>query len=109
MSVGTGWLPPAERQALARLIDAARLMDGLFLRQVWAGNDALLQQLSPNGVMVIPVGPPGAQHVLKVVKQKSADGAISVARSDIYQGGRLSFVPFTKLEGDAIRGTHSGR
>ena len=69
----------------------------------------LLQQLSPNGIMVIPVGPPGAQHVLKVVKQKSADGAISVARSDIYQGGRLSFVPFTKLEGDAIRGTHSGR
>jgi protein-L-isoaspartate(D-aspartate) O-methyltransferase len=69
----------------------------------------LLQQLGPNGVMVIPVGPPGAQHVLKVVKQKSADGAISVARSDIYQGGRLSFVPFTKLEGDAIRGTHSGR
>jgi len=69
----------------------------------------LLQQLGPNGVMVIPVGPPGAQHVLKVVKQKSADGAISVARSDIYQGGRLSFVPFTKLEGDTIRGTHSGR
>jgi protein-L-isoaspartate(D-aspartate) O-methyltransferase len=69
----------------------------------------LLQQLGPNGVMVIPVGPPGAQHVLKVVKQKSSDGAISVARSDIYQGGRLSFVPFTKLEGDTIRGTHSGR
>jgi protein-L-isoaspartate(D-aspartate) O-methyltransferase len=69
----------------------------------------LLQQLSPNGIMVIPVGPPGAQHVLKVVKQKAADGAISVARSDIYQGGRLSFVPFTKLEGDTIRGTHSSR
>jgi protein-L-isoaspartate(D-aspartate) O-methyltransferase len=69
----------------------------------------LLQQLKPNGVMVIPVGPPGAQHVLKVAKQRSADGAISVARSDIYHGGRVSFVPFTKLDGDAIRGTHSGR
>jgi hypothetical protein len=34
-----------ERQALARLVEAARLMDSLFLRQVWAGNDALLQQL----------------------------------------------------------------
>src|SRR5215831_12374667 len=66
----------------------------------------LLQQLKTGMMMVIPVGPPGAQHVLKVVKQKSADGAISVARSDIYQGGRLSFVPFTKLEGDTIRGTH---
>ncbi len=69
----------------------------------------LLQQLRPNGIMVIPVGPPGAQHVLKVVKQQGPDGAINVARSDIYQGGRLSFVPLTKLEGDVIRGTHSGR
>ena len=35
--------------------------------------------------MVIPVGPPGAQHVLKVAKQQAADGAIKVARSDIYK------------------------
>jgi protein-L-isoaspartate(D-aspartate) O-methyltransferase len=69
----------------------------------------LLQQLKPNGIMVIPVGPPGVQHVLKVAKQQAADGAINIARSDIYQGGRVSFVPFTKLDGDAIRGTHSGR
>ncbi len=68
----------------------------------------LLQQLKPNGIIVIPVGPPGAQHVLKVTKQQDADGKINVARSDIYGGGRVSFVPFTKLEGDAIKGTHSG-
>jgi protein-L-isoaspartate(D-aspartate) O-methyltransferase len=68
----------------------------------------LLQQLKPNGVIVIPVGPPGAQHVLKVTKQQDADGKINVARSDIYGGGRVSFVPFTKLEGDAIKGTHNG-
>ena len=48
-------------------------------------------------MMVIPVGPPGAQHVLKVVKQQAADGTFSVVRSDIYHGGTLSFVPFTKL------------
>jgi hypothetical protein len=35
-----------ERQALAKLVETARLMDGLFLRQVWAGNDALLQRLA---------------------------------------------------------------
>ena len=69
----------------------------------------LLQQLKPNGIMVIPVGPPGVQHVLKVAKQQAADGAINIARSDIYQGGRVSFVPFTKLDGDLIKGTHSGR
>jgi protein-L-isoaspartate(D-aspartate) O-methyltransferase len=68
----------------------------------------LLQQLKPNGIVVIPVGPPGAQHVLKVTKQEGADGKINVARSDIYGGGRVSFVPFTKLDGDTIKGTHSG-
>ncbi len=35
----------------------------------------LLQQLKPTGIMVIPVGPPGAQHILKVVKKVGADGA----------------------------------
>ena len=39
-------LPDNERHALAQLIDAARIMDGLFLRQVWAGNDAMLQELA---------------------------------------------------------------
>jgi protein-L-isoaspartate(D-aspartate) O-methyltransferase len=67
----------------------------------------LLQQLKPNGIMVIPVGPPGAQRVLKVVKNQGADGAITVARSDIYGGRIVPFVPFTKLEGDAIKGTHN--
>lgn len=38
-------LPASERQALAKLVEAARLMDGLFLRQVWAGNEALLLEL----------------------------------------------------------------
>ncbi len=66
----------------------------------------LLQQLKPNGVMVIPVGPPGAQHVLKVVKQESADGKFTVARSDIYHGSIVNFVPLTKLENGKIVGTH---
>jgi len=69
----------------------------------------LLQQLKPNGIMVIPVGPPGAQHVLKVVKQQAAEGAFNIVRSDIYNGGSVSFVPFTKLDGEVISGTHSGR
>jgi hypothetical protein len=39
-------LSDGDRQALAPLVEAARLIDALFLRQVWAGNDGLLQQLA---------------------------------------------------------------
>jgi len=67
----------------------------------------LLQQLKPGGVMTIPVGPPGAMHVLKIVKEVAGDGTFKVARSDIYQGGIVNFVPLTKLEGEVVRGTHS--
>jgi len=48
-------LAKTERDALARLIDAARIMDALFLRQVWAGNEAMLQELAQRAAM--PVGP----------------------------------------------------
>jgi hypothetical protein len=39
-------LPPSERHALAKLVEAARVADALFLRQVWAGNEALLLELA---------------------------------------------------------------
>ncbi|HLH11502.1 MAG TPA: protein-L-isoaspartate O-methyltransferase [Methylovirgula sp.] len=67
----------------------------------------LLKQLKPGGIMVIPVGPPGAQHVLKVVAMHEPGGAINVARSDIYGGAPIAFVPFTKLEGGMVKGTHN--
>jgi len=38
-------LPAGERQALARIVAAARHMDAIFLRQVWAGNPSLLLEL----------------------------------------------------------------
>ena len=38
-------LPATEREALGHIVAAARVMDGLFLEQVWAGNPALLVQL----------------------------------------------------------------
>jgi hypothetical protein len=41
-------LPASERAALAKLVEAARLIDALFLRQVWAGNEALLLELAPD-------------------------------------------------------------
>ncbi|HEX7019051.1 MAG TPA: hypothetical protein VF159_03515 [Gemmatimonadaceae bacterium] len=39
-------LPANERDALAKLIEASRIIDAIFLRQVWAGNDAMLQDLA---------------------------------------------------------------
>ena len=55
----------------------------------------LLQQLRMDGIMVIPVGPPGAQHILKVVKRGGADGATTVSRSDLFGGKVIPFVPLT--------------
>ncbi len=66
----------------------------------------LLKQLKTGGMMVIPVGPPGAQRVLKIVKQE-AGGTITVTREDIYGGKIVPFVPFTKLVDGAIQGSHN--
>jgi protein-L-isoaspartate(D-aspartate) O-methyltransferase len=41
------------------------------------------------------------------VKQEASDGSIRVARSNVYNKV-VPFVAFTKLDGDAIKGTHSG-
>jgi hypothetical protein len=38
-------LPAADRQVLAKLVEASKIIDALFLRQVWAGNDAMLLDL----------------------------------------------------------------
>ncbi len=39
-------LPASERKALARLVQAARVIDPLFLRQSWAGSEAWLMKLA---------------------------------------------------------------
>jgi peptidase M49-like protein len=39
-------LSNADRQVLAKLVDASKIMDALFLRQVWGGNDAMLLDLA---------------------------------------------------------------
>src|SRR5882762_10370086 len=53
LSADASKLPSNERQALAKLVEAAKVMDALFLRQVWAGNEPMLltlvQDTSPLG------------------------------------------------------------
>jgi hypothetical protein len=49
LAVDLSRLPPGERAALARIVRAAELMDTIFLRQVWAGNETLLAELARDG------------------------------------------------------------
>ncbi len=39
-------LPASERRVLGRLVEASRVIDAIYLRQAWAGNEALLLQLA---------------------------------------------------------------
>jgi protein-L-isoaspartate(D-aspartate) O-methyltransferase len=64
----------------------------------------LLKQLTVGGIMVIPVGPPGGQTVMKVTKKLDEAGNVVLEREDIYAGKRkVMFVPFTAKGG----GLHS--
>ncbi len=54
-------LPEGERRALGRLVEAAKIMDSLFLRQVWAGNETLLLDLLRDGT---PLGKARLDHFL---------------------------------------------
>jgi len=51
--------------------------------------------MKPDGVTVIPVGPPSAQHVLKVTKHANPGVAFTATGTDIYGGAIIPFVPFT--------------
>ncbi|MGO9309551.1 MAG: protein-L-isoaspartate(D-aspartate) O-methyltransferase [Spirochaetia bacterium] len=60
----------------------------------------LLRELAPEGIMVIPVGPPSGQTILRIVKHVDLDGTVSLDREDIFQGKkRQIFVPFTSRQG----------
>ena len=46
LAVDISALPPNERQSLAKMVEASRIFDTLFLRQAWDGNEKMLQELS---------------------------------------------------------------
>jgi hypothetical protein len=77
----TSRLPEPERGALRKLVEAARIMDALFLRQAWAGNDTLLQQLSRQ---TLAAGPPAP-----------ADGGLAFARLHYFL---LNKGPWSRLD-----------
>lgn len=60
----------------------------------------LLEQLAPDGIMLIPVGPPNGQTMLKVTKTINADGSVTINREDVYKGAYYPiFVPFVNKDG----------
>src|SRR5678815_2862100 len=52
LTADTSKLTPKDRQALNKIIAAAKLLDPLFLRQVWSGNDALEKKLQADKTAV---------------------------------------------------------
>lgn len=92
---------------------ATRNADGYYGWEAYAPFDAiivtcgidhvpppLMQQLKPGGTMIIPVGSPGAQHVLKISKNSDEAEGVRISRSDIYGGSIIPFVPFTRASGN---------
>ena len=57
LTANTTRLSPNDRKALQKIIAAAKLLDPLFLRQVWSGNDELHRKLmadhTPTGRMLL--------------------------------------------------------
>jgi protein-L-isoaspartate(D-aspartate) O-methyltransferase len=64
------------------------------------------QHLKTCSVMMIPSGALGSQRILWGVKDQAPKGTFTIARSDIYNGSIVPFVPFATLGRDVIKGTH---
>jgi protein-L-isoaspartate(D-aspartate) O-methyltransferase len=61
----------------------------------------LLKQLKSGGILVLPLGPPGRQYNMEVKKETAEDGTISLSRRDVYNGLRVSFIPFRDEAGSS--------
>ena len=46
LSADLSKMPDSEKQALAKMVEASRVFDALYLRQVWDGNETMLAELA---------------------------------------------------------------
>jgi protein-L-isoaspartate(D-aspartate) O-methyltransferase len=65
----------------------------------------LLRQLAVGGIMVVPLGPPGRQHIMEVKKTVDEAGVEVLKRRDVYNGGGVKFIPFRDEKGGSYSGT----
>ena len=61
----------------------------------------LLRQLSPGGIMVLPLGPPNRQYIMEITKNVDEEGNITLNRRDVYNGLSVKFIPFRDEEGSS--------
>lgn len=63
---------------------------------------ALIDQLKPGGIMVVPVGPPSGQRLLAITKKVGPDGRVTLDRAQA-PGASVELLPMTSASG----GTHN--
>jgi len=59
----------------------------------------LIKQLRVGGLIVVPLGPPYRQFLMRIEKIQTEDGKIKLVPKDVYDGLGVIFVPFTDREG----------
>jgi protein-L-isoaspartate(D-aspartate) O-methyltransferase len=64
----------------------------------------LIKQLSANGIMIVPLGPPGRQFIMEVKKSVNENGNVVLKRRDVYNGLSVKFIPFRHESGESYSG-----
>jgi protein-L-isoaspartate(D-aspartate) O-methyltransferase len=64
----------------------------------------LIQQLAPDGIMVVPLGPPARQYIMKVERTTDEKGVATFKRTDVYNGVGVQFIPFHNEQGQSYSG-----
>ena len=64
----------------------------------------LINQLAPGGIIVVPLGPPARQYIMKVERFTDAEGATTFRRTDVYNGVGVQFIPFHDEQGQSYSG-----
>ncbi|MEJ2665207.1 MAG: protein-L-isoaspartate O-methyltransferase [Spirochaetia bacterium] len=59
----------------------------------------LIKQLKVGGIIIVPLGPPYRQFLMRIEKVKNKDGQIRLIQKDVYDGMGVIFVPFTDSKG----------
>jgi hypothetical protein len=54
--------------------------------------------------MVVPLGPPARQYIMKLERTTDAEGRVTFKRTDVYNGVGVQFIPFHDESGQSYSG-----